>query len=812
MPSANALTTIQKLYIAYYGRAADAAGQNYWATEMDNAGGSLNGIIDAFATAPEAQALYGSGTTVNERITVLYQNILGRAPEADGLAYWAGEVAAGRLSLGNAALSILNGVPPNSTDAALVNNRLAVANTFTAQVNDQNYGGDAAAAIARTFLKQVTGDAATLTEANNQLPAYLNTMGVATRQPDKFAPLIANGLLTNTAIVRTDLTDDNLDAILGAGNAQKAPWTLLVTGSAFMEGPKILVSNGTAVGTDLKAISGISTSTPAKWVVNSDKTGVYFFNASPSIDKVGYSDGTLAGTQLIVSNQTISANFSTLVNDQLILAGAGPDRISGKAYVIDGVQKKSISTDMDFAVPSNRGIHDASHQAVWFVGSSSPYGDELVRFDYSNPSQISSTLVKDIYPGARGSAINLSDATVLPNGKLIFGANDGINGKEAWVSDGTEAGTFMLKNYGTETYNYVGNFTQYGSKVAFAAQAYNRGANGDIPDAGVELAFTDGTSAGTTLLDINPGRYSSNPSILGEGNGLLYFTAEARDPTSGVTQKDIYSTNGTTFTKLGPISSTMTVLGPISNTVTVLGWGTNKAFLKTSDAQNGTELWALDFGKNTFTLVKDLLPGSAGGLGDTQADSVQMAGDKLIFKAYTSPTKQGIFVSDGTAAGTVNVGVWANIYSKVAGDTLVFNNAEGVFAVNLGAAIPKAVQLSTVGITNLYNSSYPDPAALQTDADQAFYLTSNGDLFASKGTTIPTAPLVSQVKQFKVVAENALFIQTSNTATNTQSLWYSDGTAAGTRFIEDLPIGAYGSSLSFDFENAVAIKTVGVVA
>lgn len=802
MPSANALTTIQKLYIAYYGRAADAAGQNYWANEMDKAGGSLNGIIDAFATAPEAQALYGSGTTVNERITVLYQNILGRPPEADGLAYWAGEVAAGRLSLGNAALSILNGVPPNSTDAALVNNRLAVANTFTAQVNDQNYGGDAAAAIARTFLKQVTGNAATLTEANNQLPAYLNTMGVATRQPDKFAPLIANGLLTNTAIVRADLTDDNLDAILGAGSAQKAPWTLLMT-SGFYENAKILISDGTAAGTDMKTISGIAAYDPAKWMVNSDKTGVYFFNASSN--KVGYSDGTLAGTQLIVTNQTISANFSTLVNDQLILAGAAPDRISGKAYVIDGVQKKSTSTDMDFAVPSSGHIHDANHQAVWFAGSSAPYGRELVRFDYSNPSQMSSDLVKDIYPGAReglGSYYgSLRDAVVLPNGKLIFRANDGTNGQEAWVSDGTEAGTFMLKNYSAA--NRSGDpygFSPYGNKVAFGTFTYNDGSNGDVLHAGWELAFTDGTSAGTTLLDINPGSASSNPSILGEGNGLLYFTAEARDQTSGVTQKGIYSTNGTTFTKLGPIS----------NTTTVLGWGTNKAFLKASDTQNGTELWALDFGKNTFSLVKDLLPGSAGGLDDTNADSAQLAGGKLIFEAYTSATKQGLFVSDGTAAGTVNVGTLTNIYSKVAGDTLVFSNAEGIFAVNLAAAIPKAVQLSAVGITNSYPNA--NGTALQTDADQAFYLTSGGDLFASKGTTIPTAPLVSQVKQFKVVAENALFIQTSNTATNTQSLWYSDGTAAGTRFIEDLPIGAYGSSLSFDFENAVAIKTVGVVA
>lgn len=794
MPSANALTTIQKLYIAYYGRAADAAGQRYWADLMDQANGSLDGIVDAFATAPEAQALYGSGTTVNERITVLYQNILGRSPDADGLAYWAGEVAAGRLSLGNTALAVLNGVQPGSSDAPLVNNRLSVANSFTEQVSSapNSYGGDAAAAIARTFLKQITGDADTLAQANSQLPAYLNTIGVASKQPDKFAPLINNGLLTNTAIVRIDLTEANLDAILSENIDPRTPWTLLMTSGSYSNS-KILVSDGSAAGTDVKAMSGLSAGNSAKWVVNSDKTGVYFFNDSSSIDKVGYSDGTLAGTQLIVTSQTISVNFSTLLNDQLILAGASPDRISGKAYVIDGVQKKFTSTDMDFPVPSANGIHDASHQVLWFAASSSPYGRELVRFDYTNPHQLSSAIVKDIGLGAKNGlySSNLPDFAVLLNGKLVFSANDGPNGEEAWVSDGTEAGTFMLKNYGQGMSGSVDGFKLFGNKVAFSAFGSNLGPNGVVSPAGIELAFTDGTSAGTTLLDINPGSANSKPSILGEANGLLYFTADARDPTTSMTQKSIYSTNGTTFSKLAPINID----------TTLLGWGANKAFFKMSDTQHGAELWALDFGKNTFALAKDILPGSAAGLGATSANDVQMAADKLVFKAYTSPTKQGIFVSDGSAAGTVNVGTWSNIYSKVVGDTLVFSNAEGVFAVHLGTAIPQAVQLSAVGQPLNSNS-----AALQTDADQAFYLTSDGDLFASKGTTIPTAPLVSQVKQFKVVAENALFIQTTNTATNTQSLWYSDGTATGTRFIEDLPSG------NFDFDNAVAIKTVGVIA
>ena len=71
MASPTSLTTVQKLYIAYYGRAADAGGQVYWADKLDAANGSLVGIIDAFANAPEAQALYGSGTSTADRVTVL---------------------------------------------------------------------------------------------------------------------------------------------------------------------------------------------------------------------------------------------------------------------------------------------------------------------------------------------------------------------------------------------------------------------------------------------------------------------------------------------------------------------------------------------------------------------------------------------------------------------------------------------------------------------------------------------------------------------------------------------------------------------
>ncbi len=52
-------------------------------------------------------------------------------------------------------------------------------------------------------------------------------------------------------------------------------------------------------------------------------------------------------------------------------------------------------------------------------------------------------LVKDIRPGLSSSGI--TGLTVV--GKtLYFQANDGTNGPELWKSDGTSAGTIMVKN------------------------------------------------------------------------------------------------------------------------------------------------------------------------------------------------------------------------------------------------------------------------------------------------------------------------------------------------------------------------------
>ena len=102
----------------------------------------------------------------------------------------------------------------------------------------------------------------------------------------------------------------------------------------------------------------------------------------------------------------------------------------------------------------------------------------------------------------------------------VFQATDAVNGTELWITDGTDAGTMLLKDiYAGATNSTPGNFFRLADgKVLFAAT-----------DAvsGRELWVTDGTAAGTTLFkDINPLAASSGARSIGLSNGGLLLRAD----------------------------------------------------------------------------------------------------------------------------------------------------------------------------------------------------------------------------------------------------------------------------------------------
>jgi hypothetical protein len=76
-----------RLYQAAFDRTPDSVGLGYWIAAMDN-GVSLRSVADSFVKSAEFTALYGSAPSNSDLLTGFYQNVLHRAGDAGGFAYW----------------------------------------------------------------------------------------------------------------------------------------------------------------------------------------------------------------------------------------------------------------------------------------------------------------------------------------------------------------------------------------------------------------------------------------------------------------------------------------------------------------------------------------------------------------------------------------------------------------------------------------------------------------------------------------------------------------------------------------------------
>lgn len=162
---------VQRIYVGYFGRPADAGGLEFFAGRFRDIGAPVNiadmsiayannadirALIDVFGTSAESQALYAGDNAAF--IDAIYRNLFGRAAEQAGKDYWADAINKGHVTRARAAIQIMSGAL--DTDAAIVARKAVVAGSFTTSLNSAQrslaYDGLAANVIVRTMLGSVT--------------------------------------------------------------------------------------------------------------------------------------------------------------------------------------------------------------------------------------------------------------------------------------------------------------------------------------------------------------------------------------------------------------------------------------------------------------------------------------------------------------------------------------------------------------------------------------------------------------------------------------------------------------------------------
>lgn len=157
-----------EIYVAYFDRAPDAVGLDYWASRL--AGGmSLPQIAASFAVQAETVAQYPAGQSVQTFVDAVYHNVLGRAPDAGGMAYWTNELTLGLIDRSTFLLAVINGaksVTGGVADAQYIADKATIGAHFALAAGLSNT--DQARAVMSLF----DGSAASVAAANQLTDSY----------------------------------------------------------------------------------------------------------------------------------------------------------------------------------------------------------------------------------------------------------------------------------------------------------------------------------------------------------------------------------------------------------------------------------------------------------------------------------------------------------------------------------------------------------------------------------------------------------------------------------------------------------------
>jgi len=497
---------------------------------------------------------------------------------------------------------------------------------------------------------------------------------------------------SNGSLVGTYMVSDIVPGTGGSG-----PIDLVAAGSDLFfsaytvaHGQELWKSDGTAAGTSevvdlwpgLNSLGQIASSSPRELAVASSGHGEYvYFSANNGV--TGHELWRIAATGAFANPVLVqdlspgapgsypkelfvipSANDVVMFQASDGILGEGLGRTQGTAIttsLTDLEPPRSHSVGGEFATIDGR---------TFFAGDDGVHGRELWVTD---GTAAGTSLVADIYPGPLDSGIR---ALTAWNGVLFFSALGPTGGGELWRSNGLFGGTVrILDIYPGQNSSSPYEFTPFGDRLYFSALH---------PSYGRELWKTDGTPGGTVLaIDLEPGSTSSNPRELTPFGPWLVFVGQTQAEGVELRRSD-GTAAGTTVVDLNP--------GPASGStdeVTVVGDSLFFRVLATVNGLDiGSELWRSDGTPAGTTLVADLWPGAGHSIPMFLTPVEFTPGvPSLCFAATTPVHGTELFHVDGTSPvvlrdlrpGTLgsNPRGLVRVRRPLAGDLLVFAADDG---------------------------------------------------------------------------------------------------------------------------------------
>jgi ELWxxDGT repeat protein len=327
---------------------------------------------------------------------------------------------------------------------------------------------------------------------------------------------------------------------------------------------------------------------------------------------------------------------------------------------------------------------------------------------------------------------------------ILFEATDSDDAQGLWVTDGTGDGTYELVQGNVDDGGLSPDYlVGYKTEILFGGQNAS-GVSG--------LYVSNGTAAGTSALAVTGAStaFGLEPTQLTVFNGSVYFAGFDASNTIG-----LWVTNGTAAgtSELAVSGAGSFGLNPTDLTVVNTAAGARLAF-GGADADGNSGLWVSD-GTAAGTTEIYVGPADTGGVGPSSITALNPT--TFLFEGLDDNGDQELYVSDGTTAGTSEL---TNITGAPTADEGDFVYAGDNMAVLNGHALFAAYD-ETNETVDLWTTD-------GTAAGTSELMVANANaLFGLSPTDLTT------------LGNKVLFDGVD--ADGESGLWVSDGTAAGTR-------------------------------